>query len=290
MITNSKTMGNACPVAYIAANKQRIKQYVNNVVYLKNKNNFEIELFNPTQFKVLATIELNGVSIGSGIILRPAERVFLERYINEPKKFLFETYGVEGENNEVIKAIEKNGLVRVKFYKESIFAPNISWGSFEIPERIIYGGPHIEDNITWLDGSKLTNFNPLFGSAITTSASCYYNSTGYNVEMGCQEPNGTLTVSGNLIFNSSTGGQSTNSLHSKKSIETGRVGEGSDSDQRFNTVDTKFEMFHTWSSEWKLLPESRKLVVAEDLVLFCSGCGRRFKTKERFCPSCGSKK
>ena len=260
-----KTEDNARPVAYIAINKQRIKQYENNV-YLKNGNNFEIELFNPTQLKVLAQIELNGVSIGSGIILRPAERVFLERYINEPKKFLFETYEVESENKEVLKAIEKNGIVLVKFYKESIPTPNISWDTFKMPERTIWGGPHL-DGMAWIDGSKLTNFNSGFGQMPSVSS-----------------------TSNNATYSTKTGGQSTNSLRSKNSIETGRIEKGSKSEQTFDTLDANFESIYSWKSEWKLLPESRKLVVAEDLVLFCVGCGRRFKTNERFCSACGTKK
>jgi hypothetical protein len=58
-------------------------------VYLNNGDEFEIELFNPTISKVMAKIDLNGISIGPGVVLRPGERVFLERYINEAKKFLF---------------------------------------------------------------------------------------------------------------------------------------------------------------------------------------------------------
>ncbi len=109
------TKGWVVPQSFITKSKQRLKQHVD-TVYLKNGDEFEIELFNPTQNKVLAKIELNGVSIGSGIVLRPGERVFLERYLDDAKKFLFETYIVNGNNNDVQQAIAKNGDVTVKFY------------------------------------------------------------------------------------------------------------------------------------------------------------------------------
>ena len=84
---------NSKPGAWIVSpNDKGRKSIKNGKVFLTDGDEFEIELFNPTQNKVLAKIELNGKSIGSGIILRPGERVFLERYLDEAKKFLFETY------------------------------------------------------------------------------------------------------------------------------------------------------------------------------------------------------
>ena len=85
------------PTSFITKGKQRLKQNID-TVYLKNGDEFEIELFNPTQNKVLAKIEVNGNSIGNGIILRPGERIYLERHLGESKKFLFETYTVEGDS------------------------------------------------------------------------------------------------------------------------------------------------------------------------------------------------
>ena len=107
------------PCAYVTKGKQRMKQF-DKSVYLNDGDEFEIELFNPTTNKVLAEIELNGVSIGAGIVLRPGERVFLERYIETARKFLFETYNVSGSNADVKAAIALNGNVSVKFYAESI--------------------------------------------------------------------------------------------------------------------------------------------------------------------------
>jgi hypothetical protein len=112
------TSGSIVPTAFVTKGRQRVKQYNENV-YLNNGDEFEIELFNPTSKKILAKITLNGVDPGStGIVLRPGERVFLERYLDQPKKFLFETYEVDRNNPEVQKAIKSNGEVKVDFYEE----------------------------------------------------------------------------------------------------------------------------------------------------------------------------
>lgn len=52
---------------------------------------------------------------------------------------------------------------------------------------------------------------------------------------------------------------------------------------------SKFEYFNFCSSEWKILPMSRKNITTDDIVTYCSSCGRRKREKERFCPSCGHK-
>ena len=107
------------PSANIAVKRNRLKQY-GDKVYLKNGTSFEIELFNPKQIKVLTKIFLNGISIShSGIVLNPGQRVFLERWLDDPKKFLFETYDVE-DSKEAKQAIAQNGMIHVEFYDQII--------------------------------------------------------------------------------------------------------------------------------------------------------------------------
>lgn len=114
--------GYTVPTAFVTKGRQRVKQYNNETVYLNNGDEFEVEIFNPTTNKILAKIELDGKSIGSGgLVLRPGERVFLERYLNESRKFLFETYEVEKNNNDVMKAIANNGKLVVTFYCETSY-------------------------------------------------------------------------------------------------------------------------------------------------------------------------
>jgi len=121
------------PTAFITKGKQRLKQFSNkSIVYLHNGDNFEIELFNPTTSKILVKIfiEKQNVSQG-GIILRPGERVFIERFLDIDKKFKFSTYEVNGNNSQVKEAIKNNGLIEVKFYKESQISNNYYYNPYD---------------------------------------------------------------------------------------------------------------------------------------------------------------
>jgi hypothetical protein len=136
------------PCAYITKNKQRIKQFNQNV-YLKDGSEFEIELYNPSRKTVLSKIKINGEFInGGGIILRPGERVFLERYIDVPRKFKFETYTVDS-TNETMNAIANNGDVEILFYEE---------------QDIV-----INTNLTWNPTYTTNNYNDVIGGSFTTT-------------------------------------------------------------------------------------------------------------------------
>jgi len=118
------------PTAAITMNRNRVKTYGHSV-YMKNGANFEIELFNPLSSKILAVVKLDGKLISSnGIVINPGQRVFLERWIDEAKKFVFSTYEIE--NTEISKkAILNNGKVEISFYEEvnKYFYPTFNnWG------------------------------------------------------------------------------------------------------------------------------------------------------------------
>jgi len=76
-----------------------------------------------------------------------------------------------------------------------------------------------------------------------------------------------------------------------KSVETGRVEMGSDSDQEFKYVNKSFEYsaFHT--VEYKMLPISQKVNTVEDLNVkrYCTQCGAKSGKTDNFCASCGKK-
>jgi hypothetical protein len=110
------------PEAYITKGKNRLKQ-INDSVYLNDNDQFEIELFNPKTISVLAKIKINGNYLSNrGLILKPGQRIHLDRHIDEAKKFLFSTYEIDGENSAAIDAIQKNGLVEIEFYDETVLS------------------------------------------------------------------------------------------------------------------------------------------------------------------------
>ena len=249
--------GSVVPQSFITKSKQRLKQHID-TVYLNNGDEFEIELFNPTQNKVLAKIELNGKSIGNGIILRPGERVFLERYLDDAKKFLFETYIVNGENSDALNAIKNNGDVTVKFYKEL--------------------------TILWNDYSWVTTniFNQTGSGGFVTPTTTIGDSAYYN----------TNIVFTNDIFIPSMGDIKSMNVNTSFSdeVETGRVEKGSHSNQSFTYDYSSFESQPSWNNWWKIKPNSQKPLVKEDLVIYCTECGsKRKKDSHKFCPQCGTK-
>jgi hypothetical protein len=78
---------------------------------------------------------------------------------------------------------------------------------------------------------------------------------------------------------------------SKKSIETGRVEQGSNSDQTFKYVNKNFEFFAFHTVEYKMLPVSQKVNTAEDINIkrYCTQCGAKVGKTDNFCSSCGKK-
>jgi hypothetical protein len=253
----------ARPESYITKGKKRLKQNTD-TVYLKNGDEFEIELYNPTQNKVLAKIELNGNSIGNGIILRPGERVFLERYLDEAKKFLFDTYVVNGDNNEVQQAIANNGDVVIKFYDEvKLSTYNTNSGTITI-NNPNYGWGSTTTGTPWYGNSTFT----------TSGTNMYYNST---LTSG--------TINTNSFFNNDN-----KIKKSSRQVETGRVEKGMDSSQSFTYDNSSFNTYPLATNWWKIKPESTKLKTIEDLVTYCGECGsKKKKDNHKFCPHCGSK-
>lgn len=259
--------GKKSPSAHLTVQKNRIKKYDSNF-YLKDGQEFEIELYNPTTSEVLAVIKLNGESIGpGGIVLRPGERVWLERFLDNSRKFKFSTYTVSG-SAETREAIANNGDLNVQFYNKK--TPNFYFSNA--------GGSFTVNNS---GGSYTANAN--------LTANCDYTTT-YNT--------GTkLTGMGWTDANFSTFSQpvagSLSSLYSAdvKTIETGRVENGSASSQVFSTTDMQFEAYPFHILGYKILPISNKPTYSKDLKIakYCTECGSRTKDSWKFCATCGNK-
>lgn len=300
---------NTVPTANIAVNKSRIKVYNKQgempTYYLQTGQEFQIEIFNPTTDVVLAKITLNNKQISQGgLVLNPGERVFLDRYLDVAKKFLFDTYEVA--NTKAVKqAIEKNGDVKVEFFKERN-TPYFNSGTVTTLGGS-FGGP------TWVNNGTYWNPNTLLCGSSTTTA----GNTGYATFTSTNSAANTISLtsigSTNTAFcNSSVTMDSLNLgdvtvtsapikkgklqtlggiLRSAKTIETGRVEKGSSSDQKFKTVSKDFEYFAFHTVEYKLLPVSQKVNTVEDLnvKVYCTNCGTKLGKGHKFCSSCGTK-
>jgi DNA-directed RNA polymerase subunit M/transcription elongation factor TFIIS len=249
------------PCAYITKNKQRIKQFGQNV-YLKDGSEFEIELYNPSRNTVLSKIKINGNFIsGGGIILRPGERVFLERYLDVRRKFKFETYSVDS-TNETMNAIANNGDVEILFYEEE-----------DIIDVRLNSHPWTND-YTYINRDINTGGSyPRYGVTFTTS-NTVINSADANINLT------SLNTSNDTVSRRLT--------KKSKSIETGRVEKGSSSNQEFNSVSKNFNSWTVSTSVWKILPESQRPVEKRDLIEKCPKCSTKVKKSSwKFCPECG---
>ena len=102
--------------AYVSVNKNRLKIYEDNKYYLSNGTNFEIELVNNDDKKYLVEIYLNEQSIGS-IIIKANSHNYLERYIDNNRKFQFNTFEID-DVNETKEAQERNGSIQIYFYPQ----------------------------------------------------------------------------------------------------------------------------------------------------------------------------
>ena len=254
------------PEAFVTKGKKRIKQF-DGQVYLSDGDEYEIELFNPTQEVVLAKIKIDGDYIaGGGIVLRRGERVFLERFLDSPEKFKFSTYVVNGNNTEVQDAIANNGYVDIEFYSE--YKPTF-------PNRTLYSGP----SYTYSNSPSVINGNPI---TYTTTG----NSGNFTLTSGTTS---TSTFYNTSLTANTLEGPNIRNLSNK--VETGTTEKGGSSEQSFQHTNKTFNSFSFWNVAWQILPTSQKQYTAEEVgVNYCGNCGaKRKKDSFKFCPHCGTK-
>lgn len=241
------------PEFYLTKNRNQLKVYEKDLpqggkVFMRDGDNFELCLFNPTKDIYAAEIHLNGKKISyKRVVLNPGERVYLERYIDDNAKFEFKTYEVEGNSNDVKRAIEDNGIVEVRFYKEQERNPR--------------------------------DYSFLYTYTIPLN----YTGNPYII-------NKNLTVN-DFDFYSTSASLSCEGMSCERVIETGRIGQGSYSDQTFKEIKGDFNSYYSYIVKYKILPESKKDVITSDEIRkYCPECGTRIKKiSHKFCYNCGEK-
>jgi hypothetical protein len=268
----TKSGSNDTPQAWVAIKRNRQKIYDGkgsspSQIFLKDGQEFEIELYNPTTSRYLVKFKINGkYQSDRGLILNPGQRYFLDRFIDEDRKLAFQTYEVENTKTNQ-KATEKNGLLEVEFFAEveiklnqwnGTYTPPNFWYNSGTPNWNLYNGT-ISTGSSNLVG-KLTTSNSIFTS---NSAADFYCSTGTESNVK------TLSID--------------------SSFETGRVEKGGKSDQEFKSGYGDFYAWAAYISEVRLIPLSQKPVETQEIRSYCTGCGSRMKkTTWKFCPNCGT--
>jgi hypothetical protein len=276
--------GNPVPTAHVTVNKNRVKIYDDKNYYLNNGQTFEIELFNPTTNKIKADIHLDGNKVsGGGLILRPGERIYLERFVDSNNKFLFETYDVD-DSEEAMEAISNNGQLQVMFYKEtSGFNLNDFGGTY----AKTFGGPTVYYNTDTTGNINLSGWHTPHDATynITSNGDGTYSNATTNFL-------NTTNVSENVGLTSYSNVNDMVLGDNAKSIETGRTEKGEESNQTFKTVSGEYDSIAFEVVEYKISPVSNKPITKEDVTKvkrYCHECGSKTKVKYKFCPVCGEK-
>jgi hypothetical protein len=260
-MAKSIAQASAKPSAWIVSpNDKGRKSIKSGKVFLNDEDEFEIELFNPLTVSVLADIKLNGQSISkTGLVVKPGQRVYLDCFIDDRKKFKFSTYEIEN-SGEALDATQNNGLLEVFFYKEDVITLDNwqrkfdriiveKWYPAYYPSYPVY--PYYNRPSIWYGTSPTIN-----GTCVTTNLT--------NGVIGTTTTSNVYYSSNNLVNCSYTsdvnvpyGGTTVNNLFSN-SLETGRVEKGEKSKQKFTEVDMDFEKHYISSTIIQILPESRK--------------------------------
>jgi hypothetical protein len=249
------------PEAHITLSRNRLKKY-GDKYFLKDGQQFEIELKNPTSNRILVHIEMNGKRISESGLVLPSSNIshYIERYIDEAKKFKFKTFMVD-DVEATEGARERNGLVKVEFFNEKLptyyhYPLNSTGGNIRYKTNVsdTYGGGYVTNTTTDLKTRGIT-----------------YTTAGINT---------SFDISSMYVA----------SFSEPEQVETGRIAQGGKSSQKFSTTTGDFydTPFHT--IEFQLLPESAKPVEVSEIRNYCSECGLRVrKSSWKYCPNCGER-
>ena len=255
-------------LAKIAISKNLIKEYKSSnserTVYLNDGTEFQIYLKNPYQTHLGIKIYVNNQAIGGNmLVLKPGQSFWLDRFLNDNKKFLISTYDVEN-TAEMKYATNNNGKVKIEFYHEKEETPYIS-------TKIVQPSYDLSNVITTYNYSSPIN--------------CYHScSTG---DIG----NLSANAATNSKFRSMSYSTSVSATKTDDSyLETGRVEKGGVSRQEFECCDIQFDYYAFKTENILILPTSRKQIRAEETRRrYCSQCGKKVNPKDKFCSNCGAK-
>ncbi len=268
------------PIARIAVNKSVLPTHQNKdvkIIFMEGNSEFEIEIFNPLTKKIAVDIQVNDVEKNSPLlVVRPGERIWLDCGLKNKKKFLFETYQVDG-SKESLDAIKNNGDITIKIYveKEKSIEDCFDW---VLPDII---WPKINPNPPY----PWTVYGPIYGNASDNTGSINFCQSNFSSEEGGMSVNSLGNTKG-VNYSSEIKFEEA----SIDSLETGMISEGRNSDTKFKMVNDEFDTTWSYVFKYKLLPASSKnFYTSKDLKLTCQGCGKKQKKGDLFCSKCGKK-
>lgn len=267
---------NTKPSAWIVSpNDKGRKSIKSGKVFLNDGDEFEIELFNPLTVSVLADIKLNGQSISkTGLVVKPGQRVYLDCFIDDKKKFIFSTYEIDG-GLESLDATQNNGLLEVFFYKEDVITLDnwqTKFGRIIVEKYYPYNPyPWYNPYTVWygtgsptISGSYVVTTN-LTNRIIGTNTNLANGIIGTTTTSNAYYSSNNVSNTSNSINLSNLNITGSNNMNSLNSIETGRVEKGETSKQKFTEVDMDFEKHYIASTIIQILPESRKPAEVKDV-------------------------
>jgi hypothetical protein len=315
------------PSVVITSNRNELKVYQGNTVYLNDGDNFELRFFNPLPEKIGVEINFNGITKGDGyLVLNPGQDLILDRFLDEQRKMLFETYVINGDNKEAVEAIAKNGIITFNFFKEhGSYMPkdvNINYAfppkpykynanQFKGKKLKGYAGTTGTSGASGTSGSNgmagASGYSP-FGANVT------YNSTT-NVYNKFRSP-GLYTMESDMSYISSSNSNSriypddllSRSINTSGTfamdqdyffpstatsavvnpLETGRIEMGAISNQQLRTVNAQFSSTPIHTITYQLLPYSAMNRTIKEVREYCPHCGYRLRKETwNFCPKCG---
>lgn len=242
------------PEVHITINRNRLKKY-GDKYFLKDGQQFEIELKNPTYNRILVHIEMNGKRISESGLVLPSSNIshYIERYIDEARKFKFKTFMVD-DVEATEEARERNGLIKVEFFNEKLPIPQPRIYTTNSTGTNVYAGGYVTNTTTNLKNRGAT-----------------YTTAGINT---------SVDISSMYVASFSEPAQ----------VETGRISQGGKSSQKFTTTTGEFYDIPFHTVEFQLLTESAKPVEVNEIRNYCSECGLRVrKSSWRYCPNCGER-
>ena len=276
-------------LAKIAISKNLIKEYKSSeserTVYLNDGTEFQIHLKNPYQDHLGIKIYVNNKSIGNMLVLKPGQSCWLDRFVNEKKRFLFSTYEVEN-TGEMRYAINKNGRVKIEFYHEKEETSSLTWtGPYYKSYHI--DGPYYNFYSTSTGYvSNVNSVNTMLNSVVDVNNSY----TGSAPISTSELSSSASTIELNATVPDKPKRKGLTRQEIDCTIETGRVEKGSESNQEFETCDISFQYWPFKTEEILILPNSRKQIRVEDTRRrYCSQCGKKVSPKDKFCSNCGAR-